>query len=213
MKTASLLLATTLLALTSLQAQHGMPADARETIHGLFDGHDTIQREVTETEGGYLAKTTSSDPKVSKLLQSHVDQMKNRLNDGLMVRRWDPAFREFVEHYEDMEIAIEPIENGVQVEVIGQTDAAKLVARNHAGIISRFVSEGWKEHDVEHAAVTTSAGAPETKIAKECCLATEGEAGGACAQCKQGEKDAGDAKCEKDSAAKDKGCAKCRQAE
>jgi len=70
-----------------------------------------------------------------------------------MVRGLDPAYVEFVNHYDDIDIQITNIENGISIVTIGKTEAAKQVARNHAGIISKFIDHGWSEHDKTHAAV------------------------------------------------------------
>ncbi len=131
----------------------GMPAEQRDTIHGLFDSHKLFVREVVETEQGYNSKTTSEDPAAVELLQTHVKQMEERLKDGMMVRGWDPAYVEFVNHYDDIDIQITNIENGISIAANGKTPEATAVARNHAGIISQFISHGWKEHDKTHAAV------------------------------------------------------------
>ncbi len=128
----------------------GMSQEAHETIHSLFTNHDQFNREVKLTEDGYVSKTTSDNPEMAKMIQSHVRQMEARLDKGLMVRRWDPAYEEFVRHYDDVDIRIQKIENGIQVTAIGKTEEAVKVARNHAGIVSRFVAHGWEEHDVAH---------------------------------------------------------------
>lgn len=128
--------------------QHGMSGESRAVIHELFAAHQEIERSVTLTENGYTARTTSENPAVAKQLQEHVKQMKARLGSGMGVRQWDPAFREFREHYRDMEIRIRSIRNGVAVEVLGKTPEAVAVARNHASIISKFVKNG---HDEAHA--------------------------------------------------------------
>ncbi|MCB1120549.1 MAG: hypothetical protein KJT03_03290, partial [Verrucomicrobiae bacterium] len=96
------------------------------------------------------------DPEAAKLLQTHVKQMEGRLKEGLMVRAWDPAYVEFVNHYDDIDIQFTAIENGISVVATGKTDAARQVARNHAGIISKFIEHGWAEHDKSHTAVFAS---------------------------------------------------------
>ncbi len=131
----------------------GMPTAQRDAIHGLFDSHDKFQRDIKQTDEGYISKTTSDDPAAVKLIQTHVKQMESRLKDGLMVRGWDPAYVEFVRHYDDIDIQITNIDKGISIVAIGKTEAAKKVARNHAGIISKFIDQGWKEHDKSHAAV------------------------------------------------------------
>ena len=139
--------------LPSLLFARGMPTEQRDTIHGLFDAHDKFQREVTRTDEGYISKTTSDDPKAVQLLQTHVKQMEGRLKEGLMVRSWDPAYVEFVNHYDAIDIQITNIKNGISIVATGKTEAARAVARNHAGIISKFIDHGWTEHDKTHAAV------------------------------------------------------------
>ena len=114
----------------------GMPVEQRDTIHGLFDSHDKFQREVTHTEDGYISRTTSEDPAAVDLLQAHVKQMEARLKDGLRVRSWDPAYVEFVNHYDDIDIRITNITKGLSIVAVGKTEEAKEVARNHAGIRS-----------------------------------------------------------------------------
>lgn len=128
----------------------GMPAAFQDNIHALFDNHETIKRKVEKTEDGYRSTTTSTDPKVAAILQEHVAQMKQRFDGGRPVRRWDPAFEEFFAHYDDMDVAIEKIDGGLRVTVKGRTPEASAVARNHAGIVSRFVAHGWDEAHASH---------------------------------------------------------------
>ena len=128
----------------------GMSEEAHATIQGLFDSHAQFERKVELTPDGYVSRTTSENPDMAKMVQSHVKQMESRLKQGLMVRRWDPAYDEFVRYYSQIDIKITPIEKGIQVVASGKTDEAKKVVRNHAGLVSRFVEYGWKEHDVAH---------------------------------------------------------------
>jgi hypothetical protein len=127
-----------------------LPPEAREQIHTLFSNHKKIRREVTETEHGYTALTESDDPAVAAALKKHVRQMEDRLEQGLMVRRWDPAFEEYVRHYKDMDTDFEKTDKGVRMTVKGRTPDAAKVARNHAKVVSAFVANGMDEHDVQH---------------------------------------------------------------
>jgi hypothetical protein len=145
------------LSLSPLATQgRGMSAEARRTIHGLFDSHDKFHREVRETDTGYVSTTTSKDPALVKLLQAHVTQMEERLKQGLMVRRWDPAYEEFVRYYDEIDIRITKIENGISVTATGATAEGAKVARNHARIVSAFLRKGWSEHDKTHPAVAAN---------------------------------------------------------
>lgn len=132
-----------------------MPAEYRDTIHQLFSNHRDFTRTVELTETGYRATTVSADPEKAALLQKHVGQMEKRLDSGMPVRRWDPAFAEIHEHYEDMVVKIETVENGIAVVVEGKTPAAILVAQNHAKIVSGFVEKGPEQMHASHPAVLT----------------------------------------------------------
>lgn len=160
----------------------GMPADFRDTIHGLFAEHGKIRREVTLTKKGYQAETVSDDAEVAAMLQAHVAQMESRLEAGQMVRHWDPAFAELVAHYPDLKIRWKKIDGGVASNVSGKTPEAIKVAQNHARILSEFVEKGpAKMHDV-HAAVVGEVAAADNKPAAKCaegCATTvcEGEGG------------------------------------
>ena len=131
-------------------AGRGMAEAARDQIHALFENHSKIRRTVTLTEAGYTSVTESDDPKVVKALQTHVTQMADRLESGLMVRRWDPAFEEYVNHYKDMDHQFQRTDKGVRMAVKGRTADAAKVAQNHAAVISAFVAHGWEEHDRKH---------------------------------------------------------------
>ena len=140
------------IALVSSHAQ-GMPKENRDTIHQLLGAHSKVKREVKVTDDGYTSTTTSKDEEVVKALQRHVGQMEARMKKGLMVRGFDPAYVEFVNHYDDMEILVEDIDNGVSVIAKGMTEAAKKILRNHAGIITNLVANGMNEAHKTHAAV------------------------------------------------------------
>jgi hypothetical protein len=131
----------------------GMPREAQEQIHALFEGHKKIRREVVQTKDGYTAVTESDDPKMAAALKKHVKQMAERLESGLRVRRWDPAFAEYVAYYDEMSHQFEATAKGVKATVRGKTDVAIKVAQNHAAVVSAFAAHGWVEHDKTHEAV------------------------------------------------------------
>lgn len=130
--------------------------DFRGVIHSLFAAHDKIDRAVELTDSGYRATTTSRDREVAALLQKHVAEMSERLDGGMSVRHWDPAFAELREHYDDTTVKIENIDGGVSVSVSGKTPAAIKVVRNHAAIVSGFVEKGSEEMHQTHPAVTVT---------------------------------------------------------
>lgn len=131
-----------------------LPKEQQEIIHYMAEHHADLVRKVTMTETGYSAKTTSENKELVKKLHTHVAYMKKRLDSGAMVRRWDPAYAEMVEHYDDIEAKITPIENGLEVTVTGKTPRAVKIAQNHANIVTSFAKEGLPSVEREHPATT-----------------------------------------------------------
>lgn len=125
----------------------GMPADFHDKIHELFAHPEKIKRSVDIRDNGYLAKTTTSDPKLAKTLQTHVKQMSDRLGGGMRVRRWDPAFEEFFARYDEMDHDFKKLKDGVHTEVTAKSKEAIATAQNHAYIVFDFSSQG---HDQMH---------------------------------------------------------------
>lgn len=127
-----------------------LPQEQRDLIHFMAEHHDEIERKVTLTDKGYRALTTSKNAEVVAALKTHVAYMKKRLDSGAMVRRWDPAFAEMVDYWDQLESTIEIKENGVEVTVTGKNEDAVKVARNHARIVSGFAQEGFEALQREH---------------------------------------------------------------
>ena len=157
-KTLHLIMVAAATAVSASYAQQGggrgMPAEAREQIHVLFENHAAIHREVKNTADGYTATTTSDNPKVAAALKTHVKQMEERLASGLSVRRWDPAFAEYCDHYVEMTHTFTATDKGVRMTVKGSTENAVKIAQNHAKVVSAFAAHGWSEHEKEHGTAT-----------------------------------------------------------
>ena len=134
-----------------------LPQRQQEIIQQLASSHKSIQRELRETESGYEAITTSADASIASLLQEHVTYMAARLAAGGAVRQWDPAYRELMEHIEDIEVKTELLDNGISVSVTSSNSVAGDVARNHGSIVTLFVKLGLAEVENEHAPVAADA--------------------------------------------------------
>ncbi|MDF1810860.1 MAG: hypothetical protein P1V20_01545 [Verrucomicrobiales bacterium] len=148
-----------------------MSADSRGVIHELFASHEGFTRNVETTADGYRATTVSKDPEKAALLRKHVEQMGQRLHQGMSVRRWDPAFAELREHYDDMTVEIEKIDGGIAAIVTGKTPEAILVAQNHARIISGFIANGSAQMHVRHATAKkaeTKTGTADKEACADC---------------------------------------------
>jgi len=164
---------------TDLGAQMMSP-ESRENIHTLLDNHASIRRTVTLTDDGYVSTTESSDSSVARALREHVTQMEKRLESGLMVRRWDPAFAEYVQHWDDIVHFMVPTNGGLSMTVHGKTPEAIKVAQNHAEIVTDFVTNGWEGHNRTHPSVLEGAEAAEGEACcggKGCPKHTHGEEG------------------------------------
>ncbi len=136
---------------------HGpIPAEQRDLIHQLATENESIHRTVEVTETGYRATTTANDAELADVLRKHVAYMQVRVDSGLRVRRWDPAYEEFFRHHEDIAIDVAPIDNGLEVTVVGATPEAILVAQNHGSIVSQFVDHGFEALYAEHDTVIGS---------------------------------------------------------
>lgn len=162
----------------------GMPAEMHQNIHTLFDQHAKFTRKVQLIEKGYVAITESEDPKMAAVLREHVSQMRKRLQSGMMVRRWDPAFPELVQHYDDITHRVEATPKGLKITVEGKNPKAVLVAQNHAKVVSDFVKNGWKAHDTRHPEALAQKGDLPTNLEV---AATSQVKPMACAQCQKGQ--------------------------
>jgi hypothetical protein len=130
-----------------------LPDEQREIIREMAARHQELKREVVLTDDGYTATTTTENKELAAKLKAHLAYMEKRLESKAMVRRWDPAFVELVDYYDQLDTEIRPLENGVKVTVKGKSAEAIKVAQNHAGIVSGFAKEGPAAVQREHPAV------------------------------------------------------------
>jgi hypothetical protein len=120
------------------QMMADMPA-----IHDLLVRHDTIRRQVDDIDGGIRARTTSDDPSVAQLIQTHVQQMKGRIETGRPIRQMDPLFREIFEHHGAITMTVNQVPGGVEVTETSPDPQVALLIRQHADhAVSEFVARG-----------------------------------------------------------------------
>ena len=129
-----------------------LPQWQRDLIHALAENHKKLIRKVDLTKKGYVATTTSEDKKLAGKLKKHFRYMKKRLDSGAMVRRWDPAYAEMTDYYDQLEVKAEELPKGLKVTITGKTPEAIKVARNHAAIVTSFVKRGPDEVSKRHKA-------------------------------------------------------------
>lgn len=112
-------------------------------IHDLLVRHDAIRRQVDDIPDGIRAQTTSDDPSIAQLIQTHVQQMKARIEAGRPIRQMDPLFREIFEHYRAITLTVSNMPGGVEVTETSPDPQVALLIRQHAHrAVSEFVASG-----------------------------------------------------------------------
>lgn len=115
----------------------------RAAIHELLDRHRDIRRSVTDIPGGIEATTVSDVPEVTRLLRQHVEQMKQRLEEGRLLRGFDPLFREIFRHHDKIRLEVTQVPGGVSVRETADDPAVVALIRQHAHrAVSEFVQQG-----------------------------------------------------------------------
>lgn len=148
-----LLLISATIPLAAKPAMRGpLPEEQREIIAEMAKRHADFKRVVVMSEKGYTATTTTTDKALAAKLKAHLKYMAARLDSKAMVRRWDPAFTELVEYYDQLDTKITELDDGVRVEVVGKNADAVKVAQNHARIVTGFTEEGAKAVERKHKA-------------------------------------------------------------
>jgi hypothetical protein len=133
----------------------GMAADAghatdMQLFHQLLDRRTEITRQVVLRTDGIETVTESSNPEITRLLQTHVTSMLARVEDGRPIHLRDPLFAELFRHADRIDAKHEATARGVRV-VETSTDAyvVKLL-QAHAEVVSKFLANGRPEMMKNH---------------------------------------------------------------
>lgn len=108
----------------------------------LLDQHQEIYRQVTLSETGFTAITTSENPLVAEKLQTHITDMKARFAQGRAIRSWDPVYALMFAYRDDIEVRYEFLPTGVKSEVSTQHPELVELLHAHAHAVSGFAREG-----------------------------------------------------------------------
>lgn len=141
-------------------------ADVRDTFHALLGRHEAIRRTIEDIEGGVSTVTTSDDPAVVDSIRVHVRQMEQRLKDGAGLRHWDPLFVEIFKHHDRIRMTIVDVEGGVRVTETSDDPQVVALVRQHARVVSEFVSDGFERAHRE-SPLPEGYGVPPTAAAPE----------------------------------------------
>ena len=118
-------------------------AEHRAAAHQLLERHKSVRRTVKDIPGGVETVTTSDDPEVADLIRSHVNQMKQRLDNGEPIHAFDPLFQEVFKRHKDIELSVEAIAGGVRVrETSDDAQVVKLIRQHATRAVSEFAQHG-----------------------------------------------------------------------
>lgn len=117
-------------------------AHDKQVFQTLLKHHTAISREVVEIEGGIEAVTTSSEPRIVKLLHDHAQEMHRRMQEGFGLRHWDAAFAEMFAQADKVQMQLELLADGVRVRETADEPNVVVLIRAHGAVVSSFVREG-----------------------------------------------------------------------
>lgn len=121
-----------------------------EVFHQLFDHRSEITREVTQLRDGVDTLTESDNPKVTELLQRHLDSMVARVHEARPIHQRDPLFREIFANTQKIKMEVKRTAKGVRViETSDDPYVAKLI-KQHADVIGLFIKNGRSEAMKDH---------------------------------------------------------------
>lgn len=136
---------------------NGPTNEEHSVIMQLFDQRHNVQRVVQSivnadsTVLGTNATTTSHIPNVARLIQTHVWQMQQLIDDERRIRTWDDLFAAVFDHQDAIEMHITNLEQGVQVvQTSTDTNCAARLILDHSRTVSKFIENGMSEMHTNH---------------------------------------------------------------
>lgn len=99
---------------------------------------------------GVETLTESSNPKVTALLQEHVDSMAARGHEARPIHRRDPLFREIFANTEKIVMEVKRTDKGVWVKETSKDPYVTRLIQQHAEVIGLFVKNGRSEMMKDH---------------------------------------------------------------
>uniref|UniRef100_A0A383VGK1 Secreted protein n=1 Tax=Tetradesmus obliquus TaxID=3088 RepID=A0A383VGK1_TETOB len=136
----------------------GQGGDYAQVFHALLSAHQSIKRTVQPTNKGISSLTESNNPRVARLIQLHVEQMRQLLEGcgngqcPSQPRFWDPLFAAVYRNAHKIDMEVEPATKGVKVAETGNDPQSVQLVQMHAAVVSSFVKNGMAEMHQSHAA-------------------------------------------------------------
>jgi hypothetical protein len=129
---------------------HGAHAADMQVFHRLFEHRTEITRQVRARVDGVETVTESTNPEVTRLLQTHVASMLARVKEGRPLHRRDPLFAELFRHAEQIHAKHELTTGGVRVVETAQDPYVVKLLQAHADVVSAFIANGRSEMMKDH---------------------------------------------------------------
>ena len=114
-------------------------------FHQLFEHRAEITRQVVLRADGVDTITESTNPEVTRLLQTHVASMLARVKEGRAIHRRDPLFAELFRYADQIEASYESTAGGVRVIETSKDPYVVKLVQAHAKVVSAFLANGWSE--------------------------------------------------------------------
>ena len=111
-------------------------------FHALIEFHGEIRRHLEALPNGFEVTTTSNNPEVVGLLHDHTESMRERLEQGRVVRRWDPLYAELFRWWHRVRMDYELRDNGVRARLTSDDAHVIGVIHAHGEAMGRFLMCG-----------------------------------------------------------------------
>jgi hypothetical protein len=121
-----------------------------QVFHQLFDHRAEITRRVVMRQDGIDTVTESTNPDVTRLLQTHVQAMLARVKEGRGIHHRDPLFAELFRYADRIEASHELTAGGVRVVETSQDPYVVKLLQAHAQVVSAFIANGHSEMMKNH---------------------------------------------------------------
>jgi hypothetical protein len=130
----------------------GDPSHAADmqVLHQLFDRRTEITRQVLNRPDGIETVTESTNPDVTRLLQTHVAAMLARVEEERPIHRRDPLFAELFRYADRIEARHALTPGGVRVVETSRDPYVVKLLQAHAGVVSAFIANGRSEMMKNH---------------------------------------------------------------
>jgi hypothetical protein len=128
----------------------GAHAADMQVFHQLFDHRTEITRQVVKREDGIETVTESTNPEVTRLLQTHVASMLARVKEERPIHRRDPLFAELFKYANRIEATHEVTAGGVRVVETSKDPYVVKLLQAHADAVSAFIANGMSEMMKNH---------------------------------------------------------------